>query len=246
MTIRKVLGVILIILGIAIFVSLITLAACRNEESHDPLASVTDGITYEIQDSAVTILNISATDTYLTIPSYIEGLPVEKIGSQFLYQNTTCINLVFPETLETIESAAFYRCYSLTEIEIPKSVSNIGSGAFFRCASLLNIRVDKDNAHFQDIDGVLYSKDGKVLLAYPEGRVDSFCSIPEGVTTIADDAFGYHSSLRYVYIPDSVVNFPDYNIFLFPDEITIIASDNGAARKYADQYGIRWQAEIPE
>ena len=233
------------LLALLIFV-LYFLAACSNGETHNSLASATDGITYDIQDSAVTILNISVTDTYLTIPSYIEGLPVEKIGSQFLYQNTTCINLVFPETLETIESAAFYRCYSLTEIEIPKSVSNIGSGAFFRCASLLNIRVGKDNAHFQDIDGVLYSKDGKVLLAYPEGRVDSFYSIPEGVTTIADDAFGYHSSLRYVNIPDSVVNFPDYNIFLFPDEITIIASDNGAARKYADQYGIRWQAEIPE
>jgi hypothetical protein len=75
---------------------------------------------------------------------------------------------------------------------------------FWRCASLGAITVSSANRQYKDIDGVLFTKDGKTLLGYPSGRGESAYTIPEGVTAIGRDAFYECSGLTTVTIPEGV------------------------------------------
>lgn len=193
------------------------------------------GLTYELIDGEAVITGDSTT---LVIPQYINGCPVTRIGELSFYENTAYTAIILPQTLKTIDASAFYRCYALQEIRIPAGVSSIGANPFFRASGLQNIWVEEENAQFRDIDGVLFSKDGKTLLAYPEGREDTHYTVPDGVTAIADSAFGYHPSLRCITIPGSVTVFPDYNLFVFPEDITILAPVDSAAALYAQKHGI--------
>ncbi|MBR2167403.1 MAG: protein kinase [Paludibacteraceae bacterium] len=69
---------------------------------------------------------------------------------------------------------------------------------------LSNIYVDAFNPDYCDVDGVLYSKDQKRIIRYPENRRGDSYSIQNGTTKIADDAFSY-SRLKEITIPESVV-----------------------------------------
>ena len=86
-------------------------------------------------------------------------------------------------------------------IQIPKTVKNI-KWSFYSCKNLINIFVDSDNLFYKDIDGVLYTKDGENLLAFPNARKGE-CYIPEGTKRISNFAFKT-SCIKTLYIPASV------------------------------------------
>lgn len=129
-----------------------------------------------------------------------------------------------PETLENIEPLAFAYCRKLTAFPIPRKVKYIGGGAFAQCG-ITSFQVDPDNPHFTTVEGVIFSKDRKTLVAFPPAYPSKHYNIPEGTETIGAGAFedcnldtiripdtvtkidvwAFQSSgLREVYIPDSV------------------------------------------
>ena len=127
---------------------------------------------------------------------------------------------------------AFYNCSSLTSVTIGNSVTRIGSSSFWSCASLTSIKVDENNAKYKDIDGNLYSKDGKTLIQYAMGKTATSFTIPDGVTSIDYEAFSGCTSLTSVVIPDSVTSI-GYGAFYYctsltsvtiPDSVTSIGS----------------------
>ena len=63
-------------------------------------------------------------------------------------------------------------------------------------------KVTESNKQICAVDGVIYSKDKKILLAYPRHRCGDFV-IPDGTEIIYDNAFAY-SDITSVKIPDSV------------------------------------------
>ena len=117
-------------------------------------------------------------------------------------------NVTIPEGVTSIGSYAFNAC-NLTSMEIPASVTAIGTlddsalGGAGR--NLTAYFVDEQNTAYTSVDGILFSKDGTVLVAYPQGKKDPSYSIPESVTCIASDAFG-GSRLTSVTIPESVTS----------------------------------------
>lgn len=77
--------------------------------------------------------------------------------------------------------------------DIDKIIRHIHCSAF---------KVTELNKQICAVDGVLYSKDKKILLAYPRHRCGDFV-IPDGTEIIYDNAFAY-SDITSVKIPDSV------------------------------------------
>lgn len=77
--------------------------------------------------------------------------------------------------------------------DIDKIIRNIHCSAF---------KVAESNKQICAVDGVIYSKDKKILLAYPRHRCGDFV-IPDGTEIIYDNAFAY-SDITSVKIPDSV------------------------------------------
>ncbi len=103
-----------------------------------------------------------------------------------------CVSLtsmIIPASVTTIDKKAFYGCSKLREINIPAKVDSIHVEAFRGCAELKNITVSESNAKYKDINGVLYTKDGKELILYPCFKTDETFVIPKGVESIADYAF---------------------------------------------------------
>ncbi len=142
----------------------------------------------------------------LTSVTFEEGSQLTSIGGYAFYDCTSLTSITIPNSVTSIGYEAFEYCTSLTSVTIPNSVTSIGYMAFAYCDSLTSITVDKDNTVYCDIDGNLYTKDGKTLIQYAIGKKDTNFTIPNGVTSIGSSAFRDCTSLTSVTIPNSVTS----------------------------------------
>ena len=127
---------------------------------------------------------------------------------------------VVPSRVRCINNFAFADCDYLTCIIIGDNISSIGTQAFRHCRNLMNIMVSSDNQEYKSIDGILYSKGGKKLIKYPDGKVDGSFMIPKNLAHINDYAFdGWH--LTGIFI-DKNVAFISENAFCLSGGLTNI------------------------
>ena len=149
---------------------------------------------------------------------------------------TSVSTYVIPDTVIYIDEAAFYGGLNsiLTEITIPASVENIGKDAFSYCNSLKKIDVDSENEYYSSLNGVLFDKNQTTLIRCPECE-DSTYEIPEGVISIADNAFQFNNLIG-ITIPESVTSIGE-NAFSNCEQFTTIYGKAGSyAQTYAEAY----------
>ncbi len=124
-----------------------------------------------------------------------------------------------PEGVITIAGGAFYHEdeNTLEVLQLPASLKNLSpASAFSSQKSLTEIQIAEGNASFAAWDGLVYSKDGKILLFCPCGKTGAV-TIREGTLEISGDAFGYGLLLDTIVLPEGVVtihngnNFGSYN-----------------------------------
>ena len=116
-----------------------------------------------------------------------EGVIYGLSGSKEVIQDGV---LLFPEEgCSQIAGGALSDLGSaVEEIEIPVNITNIQSGAFAGLSNLGLIEADAANPAYVTVDGVLYTADGTVLLAFPAAWTGTF-QVPEGVKSFAESAF---------------------------------------------------------
>ena len=131
---------------------------------------------------------------------------LEDIDNEVFYNCENLSDLVIPASVKRIGKEAFWGCSSLTSVLLGKDLTSIGFRAFYACDSLKSIIVDKNNDNYKDIDGNLYSKDGKVLIQYAIGKKRNRFTIPDGVASISEWALWGCDRLSDVVIPDSVTS----------------------------------------
>jgi len=133
-------------------------------------------------DNTATITGYTGVGGNVTIPSVTNDHPVTAIANYAFWGNT-----------------------SMTNLTIPSSVTNIGVMEFQVCYSLTNVTVDGANPNYASAGGVLFDKAMATLLQCPGGLAGSY-TIPNGVTSIADNAFQYCGNLTEVTIPNTVTS----------------------------------------
>ena len=123
-----------------------------------------------------------------------------------------------------LDTKAFAECAELTYYNIPEGVGIVGQAAFNEAkmssvslpaslhflsyeeetfGSLVdNITVAEGSESFKSIDGVLYSKEGSVIIAFPRNRTLSY-AVPEGVKQISYGCFD-RSQLTSLSLPSSL------------------------------------------
>lgn len=127
----------------------------------------------------------------VVVPAAVDGHAVVALGSLAFFQCDEIDEIVLPKTLERIGNRAFMYCKWLRSISLPDKVSSIGLWAFNNCRSLNSVNlnncehlargngvfafcpqierftVSNGNKEFEARNGVLYSRDGKTLVAVP-------------------------------------------------------------------------------
>ena len=131
---------------------------------------------------------------------------------EYAFYNTDLIYAELPDSVTEIGMWAFGYCSDLRYISFGSGLTTIGLYAFSYCYSLNTIKVKENNAAFQSIDGVLFSKDGTILYLMPKAAPRSaptVYTVPTGVTTIGVDAIGDNSYLTRIILPESVTMLSD-------------------------------------
>lgn len=128
---------------------------------------------------------------------------VEEICNSVFYYCNKLTSVELEEGVKSIGAGAFHLCSSLTSVRIPASVSRIDTNPFAQCWSLENIEVDANNPFYTSADGVLFSKDMRTLISYPEGKKATLYEVPDGVEEIAPRAF-IDAKFKNVTLPSSL------------------------------------------
>ncbi len=166
----------------------------------------------------------------ITCPGGKSGSYVIPDGVTSIRRNAfrSCISLTsvtLPDGVTSIGSVAFLDCSSLTSVTIGDGVTSIRRNAFDGCRSMTEITVTKQNPNYCSIDGVLFNKTVTELITCPRGKSGSYV-IPDGVTSIGEDAFFDCDSLTTVTIPDSVTSIVD-RTFEYCDNLTSVTVGKG-------------------
>jgi len=170
---------------------------------------------------------------------------------------------VVPEGTEIIGEEAFLSTAYLHEITLPTSLKEIRGRAFagssatcivwsnfpaiigediFAYSHIKEFKLSNENLDYSLIDGVLFSKDKKILLRYPPQK-DYFYenySVPEGTEFIQERAFDY-ACLNYVELPSTLKEIGDYAFWVSPN----IPTRNREEVDYRCLRGLTCYASIP-
>ena len=172
-----------------------------------------DGILFNKDTSTVVECPMGKNGT-ITLPQSTRNIAT----SAFAYCQTIT-KVILPEGLTDIGKSAFIYNNRLNNLVIPASVSHIGTNLFAGCSNLNNLSIAEGNTHYFMDGNAIYTSDSATIISCHKSadsvflpstlRVVSgfnnntnikYIHVPEGVTTISDNAFG-NSSLQSIDLP---------------------------------------------
>ncbi len=94
-------------------------------------------------ESYYTVISLANTqETVLNIPETFKGLPVKAIENYAFSYCDQIVEVVIPDSVETIGSSAFAYCSSLTYVkQLPVNLKVINDSVFLKCQSLQSIEL---------------------------------------------------------------------------------------------------------
>ncbi len=111
------------------------------------------------------------------------------IDSHAFYDCTSLKSITIGDSVTSIDTSAFYGCTNLKRIAVGSGITSIDNRIFAGCSSLTAVVVDGNNQYYSSLNGILLNKDKTKLLYYPKGRTSISYTIPNGVTSIEEEAF---------------------------------------------------------
>lgn len=145
----------------------------------------------------------------------VDGIMYSKNVDTLMYYPAakTATVLEIPDTVKTICANAIETTNDLQQIVIPASVEIIEEEAIFWNFGLKEFVVDENNANYKAVDGVLYSKDGRILLSYPIGSDRSEYTVLEGTEVIYPYSMSSSSNLTNLHVSEGVTDIKAFAFY---------------------------------
>lgn len=147
----------------------------------------------ESDNPEVTIYSYVGSDTDVTVPSEIKGMPVTTLYGTFSGKKTVK-KVTVPEGVRLIKNLAFHGCTALTTVVLPSSLEEMTEYTFYQCTNLKTVSLDTANSKLAKI--------GPYSFAYCE-NLTGF-DIPSSLKELEECVFAHCSSLKKIIIPDTV------------------------------------------
>ena len=164
-------------------------------------------ISYGVSSIGDDVFSGCSSLTGITFPSTLMF-----IGDGTFTSCTSLTNLVVPDSVVYLGNDTFDDCTNLTNFVLGTGVTNIGSEDLANCFNLTAISVKAANPAYSSSGGVLFNKDQTTLIEYPDGLAGAY-TIPNSVTSVADDAFAGCVNLSSVTISNNVTSLGDSAFF---------------------------------
>ncbi len=139
---------------------------------------------------------------------------------EFAFSYVGIKNIILPNSVHTFEWQCFFNSNvkfvtigTATSVVFEDPTPNYNSmnyTAFSNTREMVAYEVAADNQHFAALDGVLYTKDMKNLVAYPSNKPDNAFVIPGTVEKICFAAISNTRNLNSITIPNSLKTISDY------------------------------------
>ena len=134
---------------------------------------------------------------------------VQTVDRYCAYGSTKLENLILREGIKQIGGFAFSHINIITSVDIPASVDSISGDAFSYDPALRSINVSGTSSKYCSVDGILFTKDKKRLVAFANGYGQEY-TVPNGTQIIGQGAFRGASSLTNVVLPKSLRRLENY------------------------------------
>lgn len=126
-------------------------------------------------------------------------------------------------------------------IVLPEGISEITFMTFCCVDDIKEISISEKNENYCTVDGVLFTKDMKTLIAYPNMKEDDSYIIPDTVENINSLAFHLNNNLKRIQIGSNVTNIDSRNLAdctysVFNSSLEIYIPDNDALKNVISQY----------
>ena len=139
----------------------------------------------------------------ISFPSTLKALGIEAFVGEHFQEFT------LPKSLQVLFQYAIYACtFDVLRIE-----TELPAEVIFKALDSCTVyayEVPEDHPLYKAVDGVLFSKDGKTLIRYPNGRTSAHYDVPAGVERIESGAFSEAEALENVSLPIGLKSVGDY------------------------------------
>ena len=161
---------------------------------------------------------------------YLKAYPVAKTETTF----------TVPNDVYGVSTNAFQQAKNLTTITLPASIQDLPTtkeaNGFTSAKNLTAIKVDAGNTKFKDEDGVVLTKDGKTLVAYPFAR--------QGVANAAYNVTDPTKPTGKVYTIPASVETIGKGAFAKAKEITAVQLNNVKKISEGAFYSVRYLRNV--
>lgn len=196
----------------------------NDSENYRFIANGSNGITYEEKDGVfVAYINYELSKTIdIVVPSIYDGRLVEKASGKV---KGKCI---LPDSLQIVE--LWITNENVVDYKLPKDLTSIDVISI-DCKEYV---ISKENPNFVTVDGILYSKDMKSLVAYPCLKETEIYNMPDSVEVSNNGISAVGSKLKLLRLSKNL-NMTEENSLL-----SILGVEKLVIPKECGNVGLLW------
>ena len=132
------------------------------------------------------------------------------IMGKYIFCNANSLEkVVIGENVTKLGGNLFVNCNNLSDLTILTSKADINNDLLQTTAALKEIKVNEENSKYMVEDGILFSKDGSKIYAYPTGKEGDTYIFSSNVKEIGTSAFFNCVKLKTIDIPSTIEKVGD-------------------------------------